>query len=97
MIAALDYFAKKQAKSLAIHLAISKRIARVAKAANDRLDSMAEDAKRQDVKHVATPSRPAFAELADGISITFTSLPPLPEDEAERSRAAHKCACFGKG
>ena len=63
----LNYFAAKLQRCVTVFLAVAKRIARVAKAANDRLKIIAEAAAKRDALGVATPPVPAYPRPAAGI------------------------------
>ena len=85
----LNYFAKKQQNSTLVFLAIAKRIARVAKAANDKLELIMAATAKQDSIGVVTLPIPTYDAPAMGIALVFEAAAPLPSDHALRQRIAH--------
>ena len=80
----LDYLAKKQQRSYVLHLAIVKRIVRVAIEVLDRLERLGKRGDGEDTRYISTPAAPARPEFHEGLWLCFGVLPSLPEEPNER-------------
>ena len=79
----LDFLAQRQHQSYKLHLAIARRIARVATEVLSRLDKQCEKGV-EDSRYIAAPPMPTWPQPHEGIWLHFGALPGLPSDEEQR-------------
>ena len=82
----LDYLAKKQQRSIQLHLAIAKRITRVAKEVLARLEVMQKEAVQLRASFAPTPAPPVWPELHSGLWLDFGTLPASSVEPSSRQK-----------